>query len=51
VRGSIAQVMRSETMPQAYEHRALQNLEHKVLEVEAAGGDDGDDAGGDDDDY
>ena len=41
--------MRSETMPQAYEHRALQNLEHEVLEVEA--GDDGDDAGGDDDDY
>eukprot|EP01043_Picozoa_sp_COSAG02_P024446 COSAG02_NODE_1335_length_13197_cov_5.830279_7_plen_50_part_00 len=42
-----AQVMRSDTMPQAYEHSALQNLEHKVLEVEAAGADDGGDGGDD----
>jgi hypothetical protein len=36
-------------MPAAFEHSTLQNLEHKILEVEAAGGDGDGDAGGDDD--
>ena len=42
------QVKRSDTMPQAYEHSALQNREHKILQVEAAGGDDDGGDGGDD---